>query len=691
MNSFTTPTDSDAGEPNSETNATETLETEAARQAVEEIQAVLRNAAEGDFTARADASPDDPQLARTVELLNGVVEELEHTFATVDRFAGDVTETSQEATKGIEDVRQASQAVRQSTETISEATDEQESHVQNVSSEMANVSATIEEVTATADDVADQSEKMAERGEEGGEAAEQAVAELDQIETGISEAQDTAALLTDQTAEIDEVVDFIADIADQTNLLALNASIEAARAGEAGDGFAVVAEEIKSLAEETQQATDEIGDLLSDVHDHAENTADELEATADNVSSGIETVEGALNSLETIAEQATETNIGVQEINDATAEQAEAAQQVSQMADELYDLAQQTTEETGSVVDAMEAQEGEFAAIGHDVKTLSAQSTVLEEQLDDYQFRDVAGVTTLDSETRTSVTEADTQPVVIGSKPFTSNKILAYLAYELLEAHTDLSPVDQVGSGVTEETFGKLEQGEIDLYWEYTGTIYGQFLGNDDSITDPQQLYAEAKRGIETSYPFTYGNRTTHNNTYCILAPRVWSDETDVYSLDELAEYSNENGGDLTAVVGPDFRDRDDGWKGLLETHDFEPEIADAVWDRTETVPDAEERYEMIGRSTIDVTMGLTVDALIDIHDLRELDDDRHFFPIYNPAPLIRDDVIDAAPEAIEVLNEIGPSFQDVSEIRRLVRQVDIGKRHPRVVAREYLETIGLI
>jgi methyl-accepting chemotaxis protein len=661
------------------------------REAVGDMQSVLESMAAGDFTARPSVTPGDPQLAETMRLLETVAESLEHTFSTVDSFAEDVTDTSQEATRGIEDVRQESQVVRQSTEAISAATDEQEDNVEAVSGEMSNVSATIEEVTATADDVADQSEAMAQQGEEGGAAAERAVDELDQIESGVSEARETAGQLTDQTAEIDEVVDFIADIADQTNLLALNASIEAARAGEAGDGFAVVAEEIKSLAEETQEATDEIGDLLSEVHTHAEETADELDATAKNVSSGIETVEGALQSLEEIADQATETNVGVQEINDATAEQAEAAQQVSQMADELYDLAQQTTQETDSVVDAMESQEGAFAAIGHDVKTLAAQATVLEEQLGEYEFRNVEGVNTLDSETRTSTSAAQSTPVVIGSKPFTANKVLAYLAYELLEEQTDLSPVDQVGSGVTEENFRQLRNGELDLYWEYTGTIHAQFLDRSESISDPQKLYETAKRGIESEYDLAYGTRATHNNTYGILAPRVWTEEQDVHSLDDLAAYANAKEGDLTAVVGPDFRDREDGWSGLLETHAFEPETVDAVWERTKTIDDAEERYEMIGRSTVDVTMGLTVDALIDIHDLVELEDTRQFFPIYNPAPLVRGDLAAENPALLDVLGQIGPTFTDVAEMRRLVRQVDIGKRHPRVVAREYLETVGLL
>ncbi|MGM0372444.1 MAG: glycine betaine ABC transporter substrate-binding protein, partial [Halobacteriota archaeon] len=453
----------------------------------------------------------------------------------------------------------------------------------------------------------------------------------------------------------------------------------------------VVAEEIKSLAEETQEATDEIGSLLTDVHSHAEDTAAELDATAENVSSGIETVEGALQSLEQIADQATETNVGVQEINDATAEQAEAAQQVSQMADELYDLAQQTTDETDSVVQAMESQEGEFAAIGHDVKTLSAQATVLEEQLGGYEYRNVQGVTTLDSETRESVAAAESTPIVIGSKPFTANKILAYLAYELLEAETDLSPVDQVGTGVTEENFRQLRNGDLDLYWEYTGTIHGEFLDRTESITDTEKLYETAKQGIESTYQLRYGERATHNNTYGILAPRVWCENTGVHSLDDLATYANEHDGDLTAVVGPDFRDRDDGWRGLLETHGFEPDVQDAVWERTETIDASEERYEMIGRSTVDVTMGLTVDALIDIHDLEELEDRRQFFPIYNPAPLVRNDLVRSHPEVLDVLNRIGPTFEDVSEMRRLVRQVDIGKRHPRVVAHEYLETAGLL
>ncbi len=669
----------------------EEVRTEEARAVIGDIRTVIDAAADGDFTARVDARAGDQQLAETVRSLNELLEFLEHTFATVDGFAEDVTATSQEATGSVEDVRTEAEAARESTESISRATDEQEEHVESVSAEMSNISATIEEITSTADDVAERSETMAERGKAGEEDAEQAIDVLDEIEDDVAAARQTAAHLTDQTAEIDEVVGFISEIADQTNLLALNASIEAARAGDAGDGFAVVAEEIKSLAEETQEATEEIGDLLTDVQGQARETAEELDAAASNLSSGIETVEGALDSLTVIAEQARDTNVGVQEINEATGEQAEAAQEASQMAEELYDLAQQTSEETERVVAAMESQEGEVSAIGHDVKTLAAQATVLTEQLNEYDFREVEGAQTLDSQTRTSLAKATGTPVVIGSKPFPSNKILAYLAYEMLEATTDLDPVDNVGLGVTEENFEHLRTGGIDLYWEYTGTIYGEFLGAEDTIVDPDRLYDAAKEGIEAEYPLWFGERAQYNNTYCVLAPRNWCSDTGVRSLTDLAAYANEQDGDLTAVVGPDFRDRADGWRGLLETHEFEESTADRIWEQTRTIESAAGRYEAIGRSGVDVTMGLTVDALIDIHDLEELRDDRQFFPIYNPGPLVNAEIVSENPAVQEALDAIGPTFQDVSEMRRLVRQVDTGKRDARVVAREYLERSGVV
>ncbi|MDR5673999.1 glycine betaine ABC transporter substrate-binding protein [Halalkaliarchaeum sp. AArc-GB] len=658
---------------------------------VEELQSTLESAADGDLSSRAKLSFDDPELANTVETLNDLLASLEYTFATVDGFATDVGETSHETTRSVEDVRGETEAVHRTAREISGTTEEQQRNVEELSTEMGNVSATIEEITATAASVAEQSERTATRGTEGQQTAQQAIEQLDVIESDIEEAKRTAGELTDRTVEIDDVLEFVSDIAEQTNLLALNASIEAARAGEAGDGFEVVAEEIKDLAEETKEATDRIGDLLREVHDRAEDTEQELERTAERVSTGAETIESALDSLDEIAESAAETNDGVREIDDATAEQARAAQDVSEMTDELTELAEETAARADRVLDAVRTQDQEVSRISHEVKTLAAQTTVLEEQLDGFEYQSVGGVELLDSETRTDTAGVEGTSVVIGSKPFTANKVLAYLAYELLEVETDLVPVDAVGSGITDENFRKLTEGELDLYWEYTGTIYGQFLDATESVTDPDRLHEAAKSGIESKRDLRFGARAEYNNTYTILAPRVWCEQTGVDSLDALARFANDAEGELTAVVGPDFCDREDGWKGLLAEHPFEPEVRERIWARTETVEPAEKRYEAINRSTVDVTMGLTVDALIDVHDLVQLDDDRQFFPIYNPAPLVRKDIIQADPDAIDTLNRLGPTLEDVTEMRRLVRQVDIGKRHPRVVAREHLERKRLL
>lgn len=152
---------------------------------VGELQATLSSVKEGECSARAEISPEDPELAAVVATLNELLASLEHTFATVDGFAGDVGETSRETTRGVEDVRSETESAHGPAQEISDTTEKQERKVAELSNEMGNVSATIEEITATATAVAEQSERTATRGEEGQQMAQRAIEQLDGLESNI--------------------------------------------------------------------------------------------------------------------------------------------------------------------------------------------------------------------------------------------------------------------------------------------------------------------------------------------------------------------------------------------------------------------------------------------------------------------------------------------------------------------------
>ena len=125
----------------------------------------------------------------------------------------------------------------------------------------------------------------------------------------------------------------INDIAEQTNLLALNASIEAARACDAGDGFAVVAEEIKNLAEESQQRASEIEDIVSGVRKNTNETVESLEKTNGLLRNGAEKVQRSGETFQSLAGVVENVSNGITEVADATDDQAASTEEIASMVD----------------------------------------------------------------------------------------------------------------------------------------------------------------------------------------------------------------------------------------------------------------------------------------------------------------------------------------------------------------------
>jgi len=347
--------------------------------------AVIEANSEGDLTARMDEDLDDDLLAEIAAAYNEMMRDWADRFETVDSFGEQVVTASEQVTARVDSSQEAGAQVSRSIEEISEGVRTQNEHIQDISEEMRSLSATIEEISSSAAEVASSADRAAESGERGREAAREAIGELDALQDQTATTVENVERLDELMDEIIEVAAFIDDVAEQTNMLALNANIEAARAGEAGEGFAVVAEEVKSLAEETQDATDEIEASIGRVREQAETAVEDIHETRECVTDSVDTVDEALDALERIVAEIEEVQASIHEISDGTESQATSTQEVVDMVDEVSSISEATAAEAETVATAAQQQTSSLTDIRTSTTTLVERAESLREQLADLQ------------------------------------------------------------------------------------------------------------------------------------------------------------------------------------------------------------------------------------------------------------------------------------------------------------------
>ncbi|MFD1587423.1 methyl-accepting chemotaxis protein [Halorientalis brevis] len=273
----------------------------------------------------------------------------------------------------VNDLLDSSEEVSSDSQEITALVEEQHASMQDISAEVSNLSATVEEIASSAEEVNASSEQAERLAEEGRDSAEDAIDVMENIDSAAADVTSDVNRLREAVAEIDDIVDVINDIAEQTNILALNASIEAARAGEAGEGFAVVANEVKSLAEESQQHASEIESVVSTISEDTEETVASLQDANEQVDMGREMVEESMGNLEDIVTAVRETSNGIDEVAAATDEQAHSTEQVAGMVDDAVRKADSISDRAIEVADLNEKQVEQVHSIETDVERLREQ------------------------------------------------------------------------------------------------------------------------------------------------------------------------------------------------------------------------------------------------------------------------------------------------------------------------------
>lgn len=289
-----------------------------------------------------------------------------------------------------------------------------------------------------------------------------------------------------------------------------------------------------------------------------------------------------------------------------------------------------------------------------------------------------------------SMLGGDGGTVKISSKRFTEQKILGYMAYHALKENTDLNVVDETGLGGSTQNFQAVKNGEVDMYWEYTGTAwYTVPPQHDKPVGNPEELYKKVKSEFESEHGLAYLDRAPLNNTFVLMANPDWAKKTGVSTMSQLAAYINDGNTDLDIVLTTEYIDRPDGWQGTAEHYGFADKLSELSDSVRETGIGLS--YQIVGKGEADVGLGYNTNPQISKWDLEVLKDDKQFFPIYNPAPLINSKTYENHGDAIAPpLNKIGPKL-DTDTMRGLNKAVAIDEKKAENVATNFLSSEGII
>ncbi len=268
---------------------------------------------------------------------------------------------------------------------------------------------------------------------------------------------------------------------------------------------------------------------------------------------------------------------------------------------------------------------------------------------------------------------AGSDTLVVGSKNFTEQDILGEIVATWIEHTTDIQVRRRLHLGGTFLCHQAILSGDIDLYVEYTGTALAAIL-EESGLQDPDSV----RRRVSDVYSERYGLLWTgplgFENTFALLVRASTADSLNLRTVSEAAPHTVA----WTPGFGYEFAERADGFAGLSKAYGLEFGSAARVMDLGLT-------YRALASGQVDFIAGNSTDGQIDALGLRQLRDDRGYFPPYEAVPVVRKVALERFPQLEASLASLSGRLS-TAEMRRLNRAVDVEGERWRDVARDWVE-----
>lgn len=270
------------------------------------------------------------------------------------------------------------------------------------------------------------------------------------------------------------------------------------------------------------------------------------------------------------------------------------------------------------------------------------------------------------------------QSFTVGSKEFTENQILGQITLQALQAAgADVS--DQTGLTGTATVREALESGDVDMYWDYTGTGWVQLLGNEPSGF-PEDLYSAVAEADLEENSVKWLEPAPFEDTYRLAVPSAFAEENDLATMSDVTAFAEENPDQLTLCAASEFINREDGLIGLEETYDVEFEVSEL---------DLGLVFTQLG-SSCNFGEVFSTDGRIVANDLVVLEDDEKFFIPFNGALTMRQEVFDENPQLADLFAPVSEALDDET-VTQMNASVDVDGESQEDVARQFLVEQGFI